>query len=97
MHSKGSTRRISGALDDFLRSSGLHSGLSEKELLLHWKDVVGEALAREIELVDVKEGILLLRTQNAAWKAEIFLEKKTLLDKANRLLKTNTFRDVRFI
>ncbi len=70
---------------------------TEKELISRWSEVVGEAISNEVELVDVDAGTLLLRTSNPSWKTEIIFQKRTILAKANAVLSTGKFRDIRFI
>ncbi len=97
MNPFGSTRRISGDLKAYLKRSNLTGLLVEKDILFQWEKVVGTALSAQIELVDVQEGVLLLRASSASWKSEIMLQKSMVLRRANEVMGTRQFKDLRFI
>jgi predicted nucleic acid-binding Zn ribbon protein len=66
-------------------------------LLEAWPHIVGDQVAQHVELTEVRDGVLLLRTASASWKAELNFRKNDILAKANTILKQNRISDLRFI
>jgi len=76
---------ISLLLSRTLKKAGITPVLGEKELLGRWAEVVGEAVASQVKLVDVRDGTLFLKTDSAVWKNEISLQKKAIFQRSNEL------------
>jgi predicted nucleic acid-binding Zn ribbon protein len=93
----GGAHSLDYCLSRFLKNAGLVQDLAERQLLPKWRELVGEQIAAQVELVDVKEGILMLKTSSAAWKSEINFEKEAIFAKANSLLGKPVIRGIRFI
>lgn len=97
MNPFGSTRQISGDLKTYLKRCNLLDKLTEKDLLAQWESIVGSTIAKEVELVDSEEGVLLLKTKSSAWKSEILMQKSSIVKKTNQVMGTRQFKDLRFI
>jgi predicted nucleic acid-binding Zn ribbon protein len=79
-------------LNSVLKDTGLYFELEQRALLGKWTQVVGESLAKKLQLVDVDRGCLYCKVKNAGWKAEISFMKDEIIEKSNEVLgkKINT-------
>ena len=62
-------------LNSVLKDTGLYFELEQRVLLSKWNQVVGDSLAKKMQLVDVDRGCLYCKVENAGWKAEISFMK----------------------
>lgn len=60
-------------------------------------DIVGPYLEERVFLEDLKAGILVLKVPSSVWKAELFGQKKAIIDKCNLILESPIVRDIRFV
>jgi predicted nucleic acid-binding Zn ribbon protein len=84
-------------LNSVLKDTGLYFELEQRALLGKWTQVVGESLAKKLQLVDVDRGCLYCKVKNAGWKAEISFMKDEIIEKSNEVLGKKLIRDLRFI
>ena len=54
-----------------------------------WEDIVGEKMAKELQITRFEKGILFLKTSHPAWKMEFSFQKRTILQLINKWLKSN--------
>ena len=66
--------------------------LSEK-----FREVVGDLIFPHVKPLEIKKGILSLKVDNSAWKSELFLQKKAIIDKCNLMLGSPVIQGIRFI
>ena len=69
----------------------------ETQVILKWKEIIGEELAQEVEIVQIKEGVLLLKCHSAARKTELNFQKNSILSKSNQVLGRELIRGIRFV
>ncbi|MCF0220711.1 MAG: DUF721 domain-containing protein [Fibrobacter sp.] len=62
-----------------------------------FENIVGTQLLPHVQPVEMKKNILVLKAANSAWKQELFLQKKAIIDKCNLVLGKPAVRDVRLI
>lgn len=62
-----------------------------------FEKVVGPLLLPHVEIERFNKGILVLKCANSAWKQELFLQKKAIIDKCNLMLGKPAVRDVRLV
>lgn len=66
--------------------------LSEK-----FREVVGDLISPHVKPLEIKKGILSLKVDNSAWKSELFLQKKAIIDKCNLMLGSPVIQGIRFV
>ena len=58
---------------------------------------MNEKIKEQTEPVDVRFGVLTVRTSSPVWRQELQFHKKSIIDSINKRLKKTTIKDVRFI
>ncbi len=66
-----------------------------QQVLRHWSDVVGVAVAAQTRPVTVQREVLKVATVNAGWAQNLVFERQRILEKLNALL-TAPISDIRF-
>ena len=61
-----------------------------------WSEVVGEVIARKTEAFAFENGILLVRVCDSVWAQHLTLQKRHIMRKQQRAVKTRELKDVRF-
>ncbi len=90
-------KQINTVLDNFLKKSGLSSGVNQQKAVGVWEEVVGETIAEHTEAVSVEHGVLFIRAESSTWSQELQLKKKEILSKINSKVGKQTIKDLRFI
>jgi len=76
---------VAAALTRVLKHHGLDATLVQVELSRRWKDVVGEAMARNSWPEVIKDGQLVIATDHPAWKHEIHYRQEEILGRVNAI------------
>ena len=74
---------ITDALVDFLRESGLEQTVMDRQIEEVWPQVMGETVQQLTRSVEVKDGMLYVRVNSAALKAQLFENRFELVRKLN--------------
>ena len=89
-------QHIQVAIQNFLKKSGLNSGVEQQEALKIWGKTVGNKISKNTEPMSVKNGILVIKTTNPVWKQELQIQKTEIIKKLNNRLKKNIIKEIRF-
>ena len=89
-------QHIQVAIQNFLKKSGLNSGVEQQEALKIWGETVGNKISKNTEPMSVKNGILVIKTTNSVWKQELQIQKTEIIKKLNNRLKKNIIKEIRF-
>tara|TARA_X000000368_G_C22967426_1_gene683838 strand:+ start:768 stop:1043 length:276 start_codon:yes stop_codon:yes gene_type:complete len=89
-------QHIQKAIQDFLKKSGLNSGVEQQEALKIWKETVGNIISKNTKPISVKNGVLIIKTINPAWKQELQIQKTEIIKQLNSRLKKNIIKEIRF-
>ena len=89
-------QHIQVAIQNFLKKSGLNSGVEQQEALKIWGETVGNKISKNTEPMSVKNGILVIKTTNPVWKQELQVQKTEIIKKLNNRLKKNIIKEIRF-
>ena len=68
-----------------------------QKLVERFQEVVGELVFPHVKPLEIKKGILSLKVDNSAWKSELFLQKKAIIDKCNLMLGSPVIQGIRFV
>lgn len=88
---------ISVLLKMVLDKSNITEDMTFKTLSEGFEKVVGTLLLPHVKIDRFNKGILVLKCANSAWKHELFLQKKAIIDKCNTLLGKPFVRSIRFV
>jgi predicted nucleic acid-binding Zn ribbon protein len=88
--------RLNRILDGVLEECGLSDRLAERGVLDAWPEIVGPRIARHVEALDLRDGVLLLATEHGAWRQEVTLLFPRILAGCNERLGTESVREIRW-
>ncbi|MCQ2102834.1 MAG: DUF721 domain-containing protein [Fibrobacter sp.] len=88
---------ISVLLKMVLDKNNITEDMTFKTLSEGFENIVGTLLLPHVKIDRFNKGILVLKCANSAWKQELFLQKKAIIDKCNLLLGKPAVRDVRLV
>ena len=76
---------------------GLDVGVNQEQAVKIWPTAVGEKIAENTTVQDVKHGVLFVRANSPVWAQELQFQKKEVLFKINSALGKKTIKDIRFL
>ena len=88
---------IAGALKKLIKKQGIEKEINQQKAVDVWGEVVGKKINEHTEPIDVRFGVLTVKTSSPVWRQELQLQKKNIIDSINKRLKKTTIKDVRFI
>lgn len=88
---------ISDALVQYLRESGLEQPVLERQVEEMWPKVMGAIVTNMTRSVEVKEGMLIVRVNSAALKAQLFENRFELVRKLNEAVGAPVLKDCRIL
>ena len=88
---------ISDALVQYLRESGLEQPVLERQVEEMWPKVMGSIVTNMTHSVEVKEGMLIVRVNSAALKAQLFENRFELVRKLNEAVGAPVLKDCRIL
>ena len=89
-------QHIQTAIQNFLKNSGLKSGVEQQKALKLWGEAVGNKISKNTKPISVKNGTLLIKTTNPVWKQELQIQKTEIIKKLNNKFKRNIIKEIRF-
>ena len=78
---------IKGILSKALRHKGLDEKVERYAFILHWSEIVGEALAKISKPDHISRRVLLVTVAHSAWAQELTFMKPALLQKLKPYLR----------
>ena len=93
---KARPERVGSILDSVLNQTGLASRAQERSVLGNWEEIVGDRAAAHTRAVDIKDGVLTLEADHAAWRQELTLLFPVIIEKYNARHGEGTVREVRW-
>ena len=86
---------IKSVLGDVGKRLGVESALQTGTLWRRWREIVGPEIADHAEPTSLKEGVLRVRADSAAWATEIGYLGPEIARRANAMASSNLVREVR--
>ena len=77
-------RPIKDILSDIIKENNLDEINQTINIEQAWKKIVGEAISKNTEIIQIKRGNLFIKTSNPVWRNELSLQKRELLEKINK-------------
>ena len=87
---------IATALEAFATGLGLKGALAQYGVITSWAEVVGEQIARVTVAERMERGVLYVSVASAAWRTELSMKRREIIEKVNRRAGTAVVRDIRF-
>ena len=88
---------IAGALKKFIKKQGIEKEINQQKATDVWEEAVGKKINEHTEPVDVRFGVLTVKTSSPVWRQELQFQKKSIVNSINKKLKKTIIRDIRFI
>ena len=88
---------IAKALKKLIKKQGIEKEINQQKATDVWAEVVGKKINEHTEPVDVRFGVLTVKTSSPVWRQELQFQKKDIIISINKKLKKTTIKDVRFI
>lgn len=79
-----------------LRDQGLETPLLQKRLIDAWPDVMGEAINRYTEGLNIRNQTLFVHLTNPALRMELSMQRQNIVTKLNSHVGSQVIADVRF-
>ncbi|MCB1161854.1 MAG: DUF721 domain-containing protein [Candidatus Krumholzibacteriia bacterium] len=89
-------RPASEVLAGVLDSLGLGQRLREREAVTRWSDVVGPEIAHRSRALRIRDGVLYVQVQSAAWSQELRFLKAQLIGRFDAVIGPGLVKDIRF-
>jgi len=88
---------IAGALKKLIKKQGMEKEINQQKATDIWGEIVGKRIKEHTKPVDVRFGVLTVKTSTPVWRQELQFQKKNIVDSINKKLKKTTIKDIRFI
>lgn len=81
----GEPKAISELLDQLVTQREWKDGLSEGEIFVRWREVVGDDIASKSEPIEIKDEKLFIQCTSTAWATQLNLIKNQLLESIQKI------------
>jgi len=91
------TRRstsLGDALRELIDDLGIGKRIREYDVVDVWADVVGPHIASVAEVKSIRNGVLVVTVKHPAWRQELQIRKKELIEGINTRLHQKVVRDI---
>jgi predicted nucleic acid-binding Zn ribbon protein len=89
-------KSVRTALDELIGNLGIQKRLKEYDAVLFWDDVVGDHIAKATTPVRIVQGVLVVKVKTSAWRNELTLQKRMLVQRLNDAIGERVVKDIRF-
>ena len=84
------------ALQDLFRRLGVTRKMQHYTVITTWDSIVGEQIARISKARKIDNGILFVDVKTGAWRVELSMRKREIMEKIHRAVGKNILKDIRF-
>lgn len=88
---------LGDALRDLVEDLGIVKRIQEYDVVDVWPEVVGTHIASVADVKSIRNGIMVVSVKSPAWRQELLLRKKELIENINKRLKRTAVRDITLI
>ena len=88
---------LKNAIKEAVKKTGIDVALKQESAVFLWGDVVGRAVAGVTEATGVEKGVLVVKTSSPAWRQELHMQKKEIINKINKNIGSEAIKEIRFI
>ena len=97
MMASANSLSITDALVEYLRESGLEQSVLDVQIEELWPRIMGETVAKLTRSIEVNNGMLVVRVNSAALKAQLFENRFELVRKLNEAVGAPAIKDCRIL
>ncbi len=90
-------RRLGDLIKEFSRQENVSDKLRAYQVVGEWENIVGDAIARNTEIVRVENGILYVKVATSAWRNELVFMKPSILKKIRENYPDSGVEEIFFI
>ena len=76
----GEPKAVGDLINELVKNRDWKSGLSEGEIFVKWREVVGDEIATRCEPIQIKDEKLFIQCSSTAWATQLNLVKLQLLE-----------------
>ena len=88
---------VQSVLSRALKRYGLDRNIARYQFVLHWKDIVGEDIAKRSKPDSLRNGTLVVSVSSSAWAQELSFYKGVILQRLKKFIgDSEVVEDVRF-
>ena len=88
---------IRGTLKKLIKKQGFEKEINQQKAIDLWGEIVGKKINENTEPLEVRFGVLTVKTKNPIWRQELQLQKDNIIKSINKKLIKTTIKDLRFI
>jgi predicted nucleic acid-binding Zn ribbon protein len=90
----GDPQNLAQILETLKATTQLGAHLDHAKIWEHWEEVAGPELGPRSHPIKVRKGILTVAVVSPVWMHKFSYDKRTILDKINRLLTKQSIEDI---
>lgn len=88
---------VQAALESAFRRFGIGDRLAKYTFVLHWKEIVGEEIAKRSFPERIRNGVLKVKVSNSVWAQELTFQKQIILNRLKKhLSEGQDVHDIKF-
>lgn len=76
---------VAELINELVKERDWQSGLSEGEIFVKWREVVGDEIASRCEPIEIKNQKLVVQCSSTAWATQLNLVKNQLLESIKKI------------
>jgi len=88
---------LKNAIKKAVEKTGIDNALKQESAVFLWSKTVGGAVAAVTEATGVDKGVLIVKTSSPAWRQELHMQKKEIINKINKKIGSKAIREIRFL
>ena len=92
---KRNARDLGSILRELMEENTLlKSRIAEHRVLRAWKEILGEGVSKYTSSLYIKRGVLFVHLNSSVLRAELMMNKKSLIEKLNEYAGMDIIRDI---
>tara|TARA_Y200000002_G_C22260092_1_gene487544 strand:- start:141 stop:416 length:276 start_codon:yes stop_codon:yes gene_type:complete len=88
---------IAGTLKRLIQKQGMEKEINQQKAIDVWGEIVGRKIEEHTEPLEVRFGVLTVKTSSPVWRQELQFQKNKIVESINKKLIKTTIKDIRFI
>lgn len=86
---------IKESLTAALQKPSMRKKYIEQSIIYHWRDIVGEDVARHVSCGKFSRGTLSVHTDSSVWSHQVLMQKRAMITKINEFAGDKIVKDIR--
>ena len=81
----GEPKAVADLINELVNERDWQSGLSEGEIFIKWREIVGDEIANRCEPIEIKNQKLVIKCSSTAWATQLNLVKTQVLQSIQKI------------